>query len=57
MIILGIILILIGLSIWLEKIGFPKFALARNWPILLVLFGLWLLIKGLKKKGKKIKIE
>ncbi|MEO0098755.1 MAG: DUF5668 domain-containing protein [candidate division WOR-3 bacterium] len=57
MMILGIFLILIGLFIWLERIGFPHFALAKNWPLLLIIFGFWILIKGLKKKRRKVKID
>ncbi|MEO0102752.1 MAG: DUF5668 domain-containing protein [candidate division WOR-3 bacterium] len=57
MITLGIVLILIGLSLWLEKIGFSYFALVKNWPVILIIIGLSVLIRGLKKKTKRIKIE
>lgn len=57
MTILGLILILIGLALWLEKIGLSHFALAKNWPVILIILGLSVLIRGLKKKEKRTKID
>ncbi len=44
----GIVLVFIGLLIWLGNMGYFIFRWHRDWPLLLVIFGIYILIKGIQ---------
>lgn len=51
----GIVFIIIGLWIWLSYLGIMSFS--RDWPILIILYGIWVLIRGIRKhRVGKVKI-
>jgi hypothetical protein len=57
----GILLILIGLFFWLSNLGLiPGINFKRDWPLIIIITGLWILISSFKKyfkfkKNKDIK--
>ncbi|MCX7785868.1 MAG: hypothetical protein N2201_06570 [candidate division WOR-3 bacterium] len=46
--VLPITIIIIGFWIWLSNIGLLAFH--RDWPWIIILFGIWRLVKALKNK-------
>ncbi|MDI6851905.1 MAG: DUF5668 domain-containing protein [bacterium] len=48
----GILLIIIGLLIWLNKIGVFSWQWGRDWPLILVIIGLLSLISYLEGNDK-----
>ncbi len=48
-IIKGIIIILIGLWIWLSNLGYLSFSFSRDWPVLIVIIGILILIDGIAR--------
>lgn len=52
--ILGIIVIVIGLWIWLSNLGISFIYFSRDWPLLLIGSGVWLLVRRKRKKKSKI---
>lgn len=52
---IGILLIVIGLWIWFDYLGVPYIAFSKNWPLLLVTFGLYLIIRRLKRPSRFVK--
>ena len=47
----GIILIIIGLWIWLSYLGVPYIAFNKNWPLILVFFGFYIIIRRMTKSS------
>ncbi len=45
----GIILIVIGLWIWLSSLGVPYLSFSKNWPLILVFLGIYIIIRRLTK--------
>ncbi len=41
----GLVLVVVGLWIWLSALGVPYVDFGRNWPLLLVAFGLYLIVR------------
>ncbi len=50
----GITFVTIGILIWLSKFGYFKFDLERDWPIFVILLGIYLVISGLASKRYSI---
>ncbi len=50
----GITFVAIGILIWLNKFGYFKFDLERDWPIFVILLGIYLVISGLASKRYSI---
>lgn len=46
-IIWGILLIVIGAWLWLAKLGYLSFSLSRDWPVIIIIVGLFTLIEGI----------
>jgi ABC-type amino acid transport system permease subunit len=41
----GLTLVVIGLWIWLSALGVPYIAFAKNWPLLIVAFGIYIVVR------------
>jgi len=41
----GLLLLVIGLWLWLSNLGVPYIAFNRNWPLLLVAFGVYVVVR------------
>jgi Na+/H+ antiporter NhaD/arsenite permease-like protein len=48
----GVLLIIIGLIIWLNKMGIWQWSWGRDWPVILVIIGIISIIENLESKGK-----
>lgn len=57
MIIEGLILIVIGLLIWLSKLGVFSYRVIfrRDWPLILVIIGIIILVETITKKRRQEK--
>ena len=54
---IGIIIIMIGLWIWLSNLGITFIKFSRDWPVILILYGIYLMYRGFKKnKNKTLRI-
>jgi uncharacterized sodium:solute symporter family permease YidK len=49
-IITGIVIILIGVWIWLSHLGYASFNFARDWPIILIIIGLYVIANGISSR-------
>jgi len=49
----GIFLVVLGLWIWLSALGVPYISFATNWPLLLVAFGVWLIVRRLVRRSRR----
>ena len=49
----GIIILIIGLWIWLSNFGLIFIKFSRDWPVILILLGIYLIYRGIKSKKKK----
>ena len=45
----GLTLVVIGLWIWLSSLGVPYIAFAKNWPLLLVAFGIYIIAHRVRR--------
>ncbi len=48
----GILLIIIGLLIWLNKMGIYQWVWRRDWPLILVILGILSLVSYLEGKDR-----
>jgi len=47
-------LVVVGLALWLNNLGFEVVNLGRDWPLLLVLVGIWGILENyLRQKRRK----
>jgi amino acid permease len=51
----GIILIIIGLWIWLSSLGVPYISFSKNWPLILVFWGLYIIIRRLTRRQRWVR--
>jgi hypothetical protein len=51
----GIILIIIGLWIWLSSLGVPYISFSKNWPLLIVALGLYIIIRRLTRRHRWVR--
>lgn len=50
----GIVVILIGLWVWAGTLGLPEnFRFGRNWPLLLVLFGAYIIYRSVRRWSRR----
>ncbi len=52
--IFGIILLFIGLWIWFSNLGIGFINFSRDWPVLIILLGTWIIVRKIKKKKPKV---
>jgi ABC-type amino acid transport system permease subunit len=45
----GIFFVVLGLWIWLSALGVPYIAFAKNWPLLLVAFGIYVIVHRVRR--------
>lgn len=45
----GIAVLLVGLWIWLSALGVPYISFSRNWPLLLVALGVYIIVRRLRR--------
>ena len=45
----GIAILLVGLWIWLSALGVPYISFSRNWPLLLVALGVYIIVRRLRR--------
>lgn len=48
-IIKGVIVILVGLWIWLANFGYLSFSFSRDWPVLIIIIGILIIVEGIAK--------
>ncbi|MEO0092660.1 MAG: DUF5668 domain-containing protein [candidate division WOR-3 bacterium] len=51
---MGIILIILGLWIWLSYLGVPYISFHKNWPLLLVGLGIYIIIRRLIRRSLRV---
>jgi len=51
----GIILIVIGLWIWLSSLGVPYISFSKNWPLILVFWGFYIIIRRLTRRQRWVR--
>ena len=45
----GIFFVVLGLWIWLSALGVPYIAFAKNWPLLLVALGIYIIVHRVRR--------
>ena len=45
----GLTLVIVGLWIWLSSLGVPYIAFSRNWPLLIVAFGIYVIVHRIRR--------
>jgi len=45
----GLTLVIVGLWIWLSALGVPYIAFAKNWPLLIVAFGVYVIVHRIRR--------
>ena len=45
----GIFTVVLGLWIWLSALGVPYISFAKNWPLLLVAFGVYIIVHRVRR--------
>ena len=45
----GIFTVVLGLWIWLSALGVPYISFSRNWPLLLVAFGVYIIVHRVRR--------
>jgi hypothetical protein len=50
----SLLLILVGIWIWASNYGIRVFSFYRDWPLLFVVLGLWILLK-INRRRKRIR--
>ncbi len=49
----GIAVLVLGLWIWLSALGVPYISFSRNWPLLLVAFGIFVIVRRVRKSVRR----
>lgn len=49
----GIAILLVGLWIWLSALGVPYISFSRNWPLLLVALGVYVIVRKLVRSRRR----
>jgi predicted membrane protein len=52
----SLLLIFVGAWIWLSNLQLVNFKFQRDWPIILILIGLYEILKGVRRRRTKRKI-
>ncbi len=45
----GVTLVVVGLWIWLSALGVPYLEFGRNWPLLIVAFGIYIIVHRVRR--------
>ena len=45
----GVFFVVLGLWIWLSALGVPYIAFAKNWPLLIVAFGIYIIVQRMRR--------
>jgi ABC-type amino acid transport system permease subunit len=45
----GVFTVVLGLWIWLSALGVPYISFAKNWPLLLVAFGVYIIVHRVRR--------
>jgi len=48
--VIGLLFIIIGLVIWLSNLGYIRIDLARDWPVILILVGAYMVLDDITRK-------
>ena len=48
----GVFLVILGAWIWLSALGVPYISFTQNWPLLIVAFGVWLIVRRLARRSR-----
>ncbi len=48
----GLFLLILGVWIWLSQLGVPYVSFSRNWPLILIAFGVYLIVRTLRRKRR-----
>lgn len=49
----GAVLVVVGLWIWLSALGVPYIAFSRNWPLLIVAFGIYVIVRRIQRHRRR----
>jgi len=49
----GIFLVLLGAFLWAANAGLVSFVWARDWPLVVIVVGLWMVYQGIRYKLKR----
>ncbi len=49
----GIAVLVLGLWIWLSALGVPYISFSRNWPLLIVAFGVLIIIRRVRRMTRR----
>jgi len=49
----GILLVVVGLWIWLSHLGVPYISFSRNWPLLLVALGAYIVVRRVVRHHRR----
>ncbi len=53
-IIFGLIMIILGLWLWLSRFGISFINFSRDWPVLLVILGAYIIYRRFRRKRKPV---
>jgi hypothetical protein len=51
----GIVLIVVGLWIWLSALGVPYIDFGCNWPLLMVAFGVYVIVRKTVRRARRLR--
>ncbi len=49
----GVVLVLLGAWLWLSALGVPYCEFGRDWPLLLVAFGVWRIARRIVRDARR----
>jgi membrane protein implicated in regulation of membrane protease activity len=49
----GIAVLVLGLWIWLSALGVPYISFSRNWPLLIVAFGVLIIVRRVRRMTRR----
>lgn len=49
----GVAVAVVGIWIWLTALGVPYVDFGRNWPLLLVALGIYIVVRGALKRARR----
>ncbi len=49
----GVAVLVLGLWIWLSALGVPYISFSKNWPLLIVAVGVWIIVRRLRRARRR----
>ena len=49
----GVVLVLVGLWIWLSALNVPYMVFSRDWPLLVVAFGCYIVVRRVQRYARR----